>query len=59
MKKIFFAVMAMAILFSSCGNGSNEKTNAHTHEDGTVHTNHDQSSDKTPDQKVEQIWDLL
>jgi len=53
MKKIFFAIVASAFLFSSCGNSADKKTNTHTHEDGSEHINHDNNThDEAPEQEV-------
>lgn len=54
MKNIFVAIAmaAFAILFSSCGNNPDKKTNTHTHDDGSEHINHDNSHEALPEQEV-------
>lgn len=52
MKNIFFAIVASAILFSSCGNNSEKKTNTHMHDDGSEHVHHDAAPDVAPEQEV-------
>jgi len=55
MKNLFFAIIAAAFLFSSCGNNSEKKTNTHTHHDGSVHNNHDESHEVAPKQEVFEV----
>lgn len=55
MKNIFFALVASAILFSSCGNNSEKKTSTHTHDDGSEHVNHDATPEVAPEQEVFEI----
>ncbi len=51
MKKLFFTVLAMVVLLSSCGSRSNTQTNTHTHDDGSEHASHSNESSATPDQE--------
>lgn len=55
MKKFFFTVLAMAIFLISCGDKSNEKTDTHIHEDGSLHSNHDDGSVVMPEQEVFEV----
>lgn len=55
MKNIFLTVTISIILLSSCGVNSTKKVDAHIHEDGTEHTNHDNSSVTTPKQELFEI----
>ena len=55
MKKILFILAVTTILFSSCGSRANENTDSHTHEDGTVHSDHQNSSDTIPEQEVFEV----
>ncbi|KAA6345226.1 hypothetical protein EZS27_007202 [termite gut metagenome] len=50
MKKIFLAIALCGFLFASCGNKSN-KNNTHTHEDGSVHTDHSAAEQPKPVQE--------
>jgi len=55
MKKILFIIAALAILFSSCGTRTNENTDSHTHDDGTVHADHQNGSDTIPEQEIFEV----
>lgn len=54
MKNIFFAITlaAFIIIFISCGNIADKKTNTHTHDDGTEHNNHNHAYEAEPEQEV-------
>ena len=55
MNKLFFIIITLTILFSSCGNKENTKSNVHTHEDGSVHTDHDNGTVVTPKQELFEV----
>lgn len=55
MKKFFFSVLALAIFLGSCGNNSNDQTDSHTHDDGSVHNNHVNDSEVAPEQEVFEV----
>lgn len=44
------------MVLSSCTNSSNKEMDTHTHEDGAVHTNHnDDAAESTPNQEVFEV----
>lgn len=54
MKKIFLILAIVGLIFTSCGSkNKKDSTAAHTHEDGTVHTNdaHKFDTDAKPEQE--------
>ena len=51
MNKLFFAIIALTIIISSCGNEANTDSNVHTHDDGSLHENHDNKSNTVPEQE--------
>ncbi len=59
MKKLLFVLMVLAITVSSCGSRTNEKTDTHTHDDGSQHTNHNESTDEAPKQELIEIHDSV
>lgn len=60
MKNTFLLLALVAILISSCVNKHSKNTDTHVHEDGTEHVNHDNSSEKMPQQEsFEVITDSL
>jgi len=55
MKNIFIIIAVFAMIFGSCANSSNKKTDTHTHDDGAVHTNHSNATESTPNQEVFEV----
>lgn len=55
MKNILFAIAIFAISLSSCGNKSTKETGTHTHDDGTVHENHNHGSEEMPEQELFEV----
>lgn len=57
MKKLLFIIAVTTILFSSCGSRTNEHTDSHNHDDGSVHADHQNNSDTIPEQEVFEVKD--
>ena len=56
MKKIFVAIAICGYLFASCGNRSNNNNQGtHTHEDGSVHGDHDATPQAKPAQETFEV----
>lgn len=55
MKNTFLIITILFIFLSSCGINSTKKTDSHTHDDGTEHINHDNSSVTAPKQELFEI----
>lgn len=50
-----FIIIAFAMMFGSCTNSSNKKTDTHTHDDGSVHTDHKNGTESAPNQEVFEV----